>query len=273
MARKKKNDEALAVAEDTAMEVYDYGDDAGAGDEDQTSDDLIIPFLVVLQSNSPQVDPGEEKHIEGARPGMLLNTVTNTCYESVKAVAVATERTFNEWRPRDEGGGLVGRHRATDKTVELAMQASTQFGKYETEGGNDLIETFNVYWLLADGDDAGLPALSAFTSTKISPYKRWNTNRSMFRMPNGQKPPIFAHLVELTTVKQKNDKGSFYNISIKPANGKVANSLIGPKDPLMSMAKELRENVKQGTAKVDYESEKTAGATGSQADPDEDLPF
>lgn len=274
MAKAKKNEEALAVAEETAMEMYDYGEDAGAGDEDQTSADLIIPFITILQTNSPQVDPGDEKYVEGARPGLFLNTVTGHVYETVKAVAVATERAFMEWVPRDSGGGLVGKRKPTDPVVEHAVGASEKFGKYYVggkEGGNELVETFYVYWLLADGDDAGLPALSAFTSTKIQPYKRWNTSRSLFRLKGGQKPPIFAHLVELSTVKQKNEKGSYYTIKIEPANGSVANSLLNPKDEIMRSAKDLRENVKAGAVKVDYESENSSA--GSASDDDEDLHF
>jgi hypothetical protein len=270
-SQKAKKDDALVVAEDTAMEAYDYGDDAGVGDEDQTNDDLIIPILVVLQKNSPQVDPGDEKYVEGAKPGMFLNTVTGNMYETIEAVAVATERTFNKWKPRDEGGGLLGRFKATDQAVIDAMEASTAFGKYETEDGMELIETFNVYWLLLSGDDTGLPALSAFTSTKITPYKKWNTARSMFRI-GGKKPPIFAHRVILSTVRQENSKGAYYNVKFTPAEGKIKNSLLSPQDDILQFAKELRKNVKTGAAKVDFESEKV-GSGGAAGDEDEDIPF
>jgi hypothetical protein len=36
-----------------AADNYDYGQDAGAGFENQTSEDVSVPFIVLLQPGSP----------------------------------------------------------------------------------------------------------------------------------------------------------------------------------------------------------------------------
>ena len=64
---------AVAPAAGGAAAVYDYGSDAGAGFENTKGSDLSIPFIQVLQSNSPQV---ENNNPEGAKSGMLFNSVT-----------------------------------------------------------------------------------------------------------------------------------------------------------------------------------------------------
>ena len=56
----------------------DYSQYAGQGFEDHTRDDYAVPFLGVLQSNSPQIET-----LPSARPGMLFNTVTNELYDFI----------------------------------------------------------------------------------------------------------------------------------------------------------------------------------------------
>ena len=72
---------ATTGAEIEAFGVADFEADAGAGMENVTADDLQIPFLSILQSNSPQLDESEGKYIDGAKAGMILNTVTNEIFD------------------------------------------------------------------------------------------------------------------------------------------------------------------------------------------------
>ncbi len=48
--------EVVKVAPAGVPATYDYGDDAGAGFEGTKGSDLSVPFLGVLQANSPQVE-------------------------------------------------------------------------------------------------------------------------------------------------------------------------------------------------------------------------
>ncbi|HSH65320.1 MAG TPA: hypothetical protein VLB84_05840, partial [Bacteroidia bacterium] len=58
-----------------ALEIYDESD-FGAGFEDASQNSFSIPILRILQDQSPQVKRHNEKYIEGAKPGMIFNTVT-----------------------------------------------------------------------------------------------------------------------------------------------------------------------------------------------------
>lgn len=57
----------------TDLEIIDFGDDAGAGMEGARSEELLTPFLGLIQALSPQVDPSSPDYQESARPGMLVN--------------------------------------------------------------------------------------------------------------------------------------------------------------------------------------------------------
>ena len=50
--------------------------DAGQGIANIKQEDLALPFLKVLGQLSPEVNKRDAKHVEGAQPGMIINTVT-----------------------------------------------------------------------------------------------------------------------------------------------------------------------------------------------------
>lgn len=260
---------------------YDYGGDFDQGYENQTQDDLTIPFLSVLQSNSPQLDT-----IEAAKAGMLINTVTEELTkpeEGVAFVPVTTEHCYVEWTPRVKGGGFVAKHDVDSPTVLKALDESQEFGVYLTPEGNELVETFYVYAVSLDEDlQPGEAFVIPFTSTKIKKYKRWSTkiNTFMIRTPAGRrKPPIFAHQVKITAVKERNNKGDFWNFDLAPLNGSLVESLLPPGSPALEAAKDFRETVAEGNARVAYDTQKTADGAGGDARPqktvvdNEEIPF
>jgi len=272
MAESKKE---VAKPKNTAAAMYDYGEDTGGGFDNQTRDDIAIPFISCLQGLSPQVAKGE---VEGAKPGMLFNTVTNELIdpkEGLILVPAHTEHIYVEWVPRKEGGGFVGLHPINSEVVTEAKENSEEFGRLKCprEGGgqNDLVETFYVYFSVVDEDlePVGM-AVVAFTSTKIKVYKRWNTSLRMFTMKVGERkirPPIYAHTVRLGTKGESNSEGDFFNFTLSPANGTIKESLLEPGSPALESAKQVAEMVKSGEARAAHES-----LDGEEAG-DDDIPF
>lgn len=282
--RKNTSEEKAVVASDEKSVAipHDYGDQGGFGFQNQTGDDMVLPFLNVLQALSPQVanDP-DDGGIEGAKPGMLYNTVTDELLDGKKGVTFIpgiTEHLFTEWVPRAKGGGggggFVGRHAVTSQVVKEAKARSTEFGRYSTDydkdgrpAGNDLVETFYVYGVL-DTEDGALPVCVAFTSTKISVYKKWMTKVSIFSKKHNV--PLPAHQVHLCTVKDRNSKGEFYNVSLRPLAGDLASSLLPPDSPLLAAARQIGEMVVEGTARA---AEETAGKSSATGEIGDETPF
>lgn len=283
----KSESTEVAVKEPAALPTasYDYGDDSGAGFEGTTSEDLSVPFLAILQSNSPQV---EEKDPEGCESGMLFNTVTRKIWDAagpttdgVPFIPVHKERIYVEWVPRKAGGGMVGRHDPEGDIVAAAIEANegVEFGKLTTpdlrEGAasgafNDLVDTRYVYGLFLDNDGVstiGFGVIS-FTSTKLKPFKDWIT--AMVTLKG--KPPMFANRAVIRTVKQKNDFGTFYNFRIDPYGADWQQSLISPADnpKLLTEAKEFRELVVTGMAKADFASQEATRGDGDSSASDGD---
>ena len=62
--------------------------DANAGSQNITQEDLALPFLKVLGQLSPEVNKRDGKYVEGAEPGMILNSVTNELFDGSKGIDV-----------------------------------------------------------------------------------------------------------------------------------------------------------------------------------------
>lgn len=257
-----------------AVAAFDYGEHSGAGFEGTSGSDLSIPFIGILQSNSPQV---EEKDPPGAESGMLFNTVTRELMKGETGflfLPVHKEMAFVEWVPRSKGGGFVQLHSPSSEEVRKAIQDNegVAIGKLAI-GDNELVETHYVYGLLLDEDGEttkGFAVLS-FTSTKIKPFRDWLT--AMYTLKG--RPPMFANRARIRTIKQKNEHGTFYNFRIDPMKGTWAESLIDPKGQkeLLEEAVDFREMVTSGLARAAFETQNVTGDAASGVDNGETPPF
>lgn len=267
--------------ESLPAQVQGYGEDAGAGFEGTSGKDLSVPFIGLLQSNSPQVEASDGS----IRAGMMINTVTG---EIIKGdvgfgfIPVHKEEAFVEWIPRLKGGGFVALHDSHGEVVKeiLAKNGGSRIPPKGEDGKriafklgtNELVETFYVYGLLTniEGTEVNGFAVISFTSTKIKPYRDWLT--SMYLLKG--KPPMFANRALFKTKKQVNDNQTFYNFDIKPLKETWADSLIPPNDPLLAQARDFREMVITGLARADFASQQNAASGGDgDAGDGENAPF
>lgn len=243
----------LVKAEEHLPSKFDYGDDQGAGYDNQTQEDKALPWLALLQDLSPQVKKGEG-HIEGAEPGMFCNTLTRELFpEGVEVVFATTEHVFCEYKP--DRGGFIGR-RGIDDAEVVEARRTQEFGKYHTTEGNDLIETFYYYGVFTENC---MPFIMGITSTKIKHYKQFNSRLDMYRTPDrGQKPPMYAHRIFLTAFTERKKNNDFFNIRIRGAvEDDLDKGLLEPSDPRFIAAKTLYNVVQRGEAKVDYEAQQS----------------
>lgn len=276
MAGKKEATAVVPKAEDTkAVAAYQYDEaDLGAGFEDFDRSDLAIPFINILQKMSPQVDPDSPNYVDGAKAGMLINSVTGDLYDGketgIIAIPVHRIHQFIEWIPRDSGGGFVAAYEVTDPII-IEAKREGQFGKLEhPKTGNDLVETFNVFSLLLEEGGDPFPGVVPFSSTQIKNYKRWMTKcRSiMIAGPGGRKfpAPMFAHTYRILTQFQENNKGTWHGYKISFTGEDAERSRLAPDSPLFKAAKDFRELVTSGVAQAAYS---TAAQTDTDGGEDE----
>ena len=57
-----------------------FRDDANKGFENVRQDSLALPILKLLQNGSGEAQKRNQNYVEGAEPGMFLNTVTKVVF-------------------------------------------------------------------------------------------------------------------------------------------------------------------------------------------------
>ncbi len=279
----------------TALEVIDFGDDAGKGLEHFGAHEYAIPFVRIIQSNSPQVDDTTPKFIAGAKAGMFLKTSTAEIFDGEKGIGFvpcAKDEQYVEYTPRDAGGGFVGIRKPDDPLVLKLLSKQGRFGRLKTDNNTEMTQTFNLYGLFIVPGDDGAPdyvfrAIIAFASTQIKKYQSFVEIINGIQYPKAgggfAKPAVYSHRWQLTTQPEQNKKGKFRGIVIKLANGATPRYVKGdpnqpgPRPALVDRTSKLHEEAKRfaidieaGKITVDRESDAEAGAG---AVVDDDIPF
>ena len=101
MTKTKGNTNNVVSIEDKLpVEMSIMEEDAHAGLEGITQEDLATPRLKILMQLSPELEENKE-----ARAGMVMNTVTGDMYDGEKGiivVPVAYNRQYVEWSDRGQ---------------------------------------------------------------------------------------------------------------------------------------------------------------------------
>lgn len=268
------SEKKMTKKEEAELQKYDFGEDEGAGYEHQTSADMTIPFIILLQPMSPLV--AEEKKADA---GQFFNTVTEQIYDGDEGFLFTpgtTRHYFAEWTPRKQGGGFHGHHPIDDPRVEAAVKAATKFGQNKTPEGTEMRETFYVYGgVSSEVGFAESMAVMALAGTKIKPYKTWMSRIRQFVVPVGDrlvKPPMFSNLTRVTSVMRKGDEGPYYVPKFSSADPRgLKESIITREDSRYQMAKACAMLVDSGDAVVKPEQQNAQSTDG--INPDTDLPF
>ena len=244
--------------------VYEgFEADANMGFENADADSYAIPFLIVLQSGSPQCKRSDGAYVEGAQEGMLYNTVTGKIIDpkdGVQIIPCTYNHSFVEWQLRENGGGFRGEHPA--ETPLRHQTTKDEKARDILPNGNQLNDTRTHYILVVGEDGIPAPAVISMSSTQIKKSKSWMAAMNGIKLvgKNGlYTPPMCSQVWEIKTKAESNDKGSWFGWHFSHLG-----QLEGPEDGRYKMAKEFAQLVASGGAKADLSK---TGETASPAEP------
>ena len=198
-----------------AVQAYDWSQEQTTGFEATRPEDLGIPFLSLLQKGSPEVDEEHPdygtKGIEGAKAGMVLNTLKRRLVylkdeqQPLEFVPVFYEKLYQEWKPRDNGGGFVQSHRSP---VILTQTKRNEKNEDVLPNGNIIITTSYFYGFYNDAEDGWTRVILPMTSTQLKKARSWLNMMQSIKI-GGKVPPMFSHVYHLTTLGESNEKGNW----------------------------------------------------------------
>lgn len=269
------NKAALALADD--LDLSFIQGDAGEGVEDMGVADVALPYIAILQSNSPQVQPGLPKFIEGAQASMFMNTVSNEAFDGRNTgflfIPCYYERKYVEWVDRDKGGGWVGDYEIDSDIMKHTVK--NEKGRPVLKGnGNLIVETAYHYGYYQDPDEeAWMQCVIAMKSTNLKINRAWNNELITTKIPGSNlTAPRWLYPYRIKTTLQQKNANSWWQYLITRETKTVNKEMY-------EKAKAFRELVASGLIKRGAEADTgdTAGVndTGGETPDtiDGDIPF
>ena len=205
----KENGLDLAVIADDAKKMSGFG-------TLNLARDTAIPYISILQTSSPQVNPSKAEHIESAKAGQLFNTVTQETFDTLEVIPVFYHLKYVEWKPREQGGGFINSHDA-DSGIIGQTKRDPMTNKMILPNGNHIVQTAYHYVLMIT-DGGYQNAVISMSSSQLKKSRRWNSLMlsQKIKGPSGMfTPPTYAFTYKLSSVSESNDRGSWFGFSIE----------------------------------------------------------
>ncbi len=205
--------------------AYEWGNEEATGFEGTRPEDFGIPFLVMLQKGSAEVDEGHpdypQKKIEGARAGWVINTVTRQVVynkdekKPLLVIPLFHEKLYPEWKSKKDGGGFVKNH----TSPAILTQCKRNDKNEDVLPNGNIIRTTSYFslFMLVDGntnmeheDESKRPVrvILPMSSTQLKNGRKWLNMMDAIKI-SGRTPPMYSHIYALTSAPESNDKGNW----------------------------------------------------------------
>ena len=195
-----------------------YEGDAHAGFENVKTSSLSLPILKLLQNGSGEAQKRNQNYVEGAEPGMLLNTVTKKLYngaEGIEVIPCHYKLEYQEWADFGTGSGRPENiYDANSDILSKTTQGSDR--KDRLENGNYIL-TVGQHFVLIVEDGSTENALISMSATQGKISKKWNSMMMSITL-DGEKgpytPPSFSHKYRLTSVLNSGKGNQWYGYNV-----------------------------------------------------------
>ena len=240
----------VAEKKEGVLATFDMEADANMGAQNISQEDLALPFLKILGQLSPEVNKRDGKYVEGAEPGLIINTVTNELYSDVDVIPCHYKRQYIEWQDRGTSTGApVAIHEADSDIISQTTRGKDY--KDRLANGNYLENTASHFVLVRGANPH--TALISMKSTQLKVSRKWNSMMMGLKMQgkNGLfTPPTYSHIYNLKTVQMSNDKGTWFGWDV---------TKVGPVDDknMYDMAKNFATSVGKGEIQAKHGGEET----------------
>ena len=194
-----------------------YEGDAHAGFENVNTTSLALPILKLLQNGSGEAQKRNQNYVDGAEPGMLLNTVTKKLYAGAKGISVIPchyKLEYQEWA--DFGTGSGRPENIFDANSDILSKTKNEMGKDRLDNGNYILTVGQHFVLILDGNSTE-NALISMSSSQGKVSRKWNSMMMSITLDgkNGPyTPPSFSHKYKLTSVLNSGKGNQWYGFNV-----------------------------------------------------------
>ena len=195
-----------------------FEDDAAAGFENVKSVSLALPILKLLQNGSGEAQKRSQNYVEGAEPGMFLNTVTKKMYNGTKGINVIPchyKLEYQEWADFGTGSGRPENiYDANSDILSKTTQGSDM--KDRLDNGHYIL-TVGQHFVLIVEDGSIENALISMSATQGKISKKWNSMMMSITLEGEDgafNPASFSHSYKLSSVLNSGKGNQWYGYNV-----------------------------------------------------------
>jgi hypothetical protein len=218
-----------------------FREDAEKGFENVRQESLALPILKLLQNSSGEAQKRNQNYVEGAEPGMLLNTVTKRLYNGdtgINVIPCYYKLEYQEWADFGTGSGRPEQIYADDS--DIISKTTKDGGKDRLSNGNYILTVHQNYVIIV-GDDAVETALISMSSSQGKISRKWQSlqmSQTMTDANGTYTPASFSHIYNLSSVLNTGKGNQWYGYAVKTVGPVTDPSLYQrAKDFHMSLSK------------------------------------
>ena len=218
-----------------------FREDAEKGFENVRQESLALPILKLLQNSSGEAQKRNQNYVEGAEPGMLLNTVTKRLYNGETGINVIPcyyKLEYQEWADFGTGSGRPEQIYADDS--DIISKTTKDGGKDRLSNGNYILTVHQNYVIIV-GDDAVETALISMSSSQGKISRKWQSlqmSQTVTDATGTFTPASFSHIYNLSSVLNTGKGNQWYGYAVKTVGPVTDPSLYQrAKDFHMSLSK------------------------------------
>lgn len=184
--------------------------DVGLGSENVTMADTAVPRIKLLQQLSPYCNKSDPEFIDGAEPGMLLNTVSNQLTSAVFVVNLYFRKDWIVWHESKNGGkgeGIWNIFSSQEEALEALEREGEDPKKF------DIIDTPHHVLMLLDenGTPVGIALLDMpYSKARVS--RNWN---AMIAEQETKGNPRFGCVWALSSRLEERNGSKYYNYHVE----------------------------------------------------------
>ena len=212
------NEKQVTIKKDNLPSDILFEADAAKGLENVKTENLALPILKLLQNGSGEAQKRNQNYVEGAEPGMFLNTVTKKVYDGAKGIEVVPcyyKLEFQEWA--DFGTGSGRPENIFDASSDILSKTTKDpSGKDRLENGNYILTVGQHFVLIVDGDITE-PALISMSSSQGKVSRKWNSMMASITLEgkNGPfTPATYSHKYVLSSVLNSGKGNQWYGFNV-----------------------------------------------------------
>ena len=193
--------------------------DAQKGFENVKTESLAPPILKLLQNGSAEAQKRNQNYVEGAEPGMFLNTVTKQLYDGDKGIRVIPchyKLEYQEWADYGTGSGRPEMI-YPDTSDILDKTTKGPDGKDSLQNGNYIL-TVGQHFVIIVGDKGSETAMISMSSSQGKVSRKWNSMMKSISLDGKDgpyTPPSFSHIYKLSSVLNTGKGNQWYGYNVE----------------------------------------------------------